>query len=83
MKYSPLANSAAYAVSSNGIGILKMPKYADKIAKTIISRLRNGLMNICWVDSRDEIIYDKRYFLPEEAARLPMIGEVIEQEEER
>lgn len=81
MKYSPLSDSATYAVSSNGINILKMPKYATKIAKTVIFQRKSGWIDIYWVDKTDAVIYDKYNYTRKEVAELPMIGDVVEQEE--
>lgn len=83
MKYSPLSDSAIYAVSSNGIHILKVPKYANHIAKTIIHKRKSGWLEIYWVDKNDAIVYEKLYsFIREEdVAQYPMIGEVIRTEE--
>lgn len=81
MKYSPLSDSAVYAVASNGINILKMPKYANCIAKTIISTRKSGWANVRWVNKTGEIIYEKHNCLPMEINQLPMIGEITETED--
>lgn len=82
MEYSPLSNSAAYAVSSNGINILKMPKFASKIAKTIIYMRASGWVEIYWVDKSDKIIYEKPCSLIREGDvdQYPMIGKVVKVE---
>lgn len=82
MKYSPLSDSAIQAVASNGVNILKMPKYADRIAKTIISKRESGWADIYWVDKTGAIIYEKHNYLPMEIGHLPMIGDIVETEAE-
>lgn len=83
MKYSPLSNSAVCAVSSNGINILKMPKYANKIAKTIIHKRKSGWIELYWVDKDERIIYEKPSSLIREIdlEEFPMIGEIVRTEE--
>lgn len=82
MKYSPLSDSATYSVASNGINILKMPKYASCITQTIISTRKSGWADIYWTDKTGAVIYEKHNYLPQEISKLPMIGEVIETEAE-
>lgn len=83
MQYSPLSDSAAYAVASNGTGILKMPKYAGKIKKTIIRKRKSGWLELYWVDAADRIVYEKSASFITEAdlGEFPMIGEIVRTEE--
>lgn len=83
MKHSPLSNSAAYAVASNGINILTMPKYASQIAKTIIHKRKSGWVEIYWVDKSGKIICEKTcsFIREEEINQYPMIGEIVKTEE--
>lgn len=83
MKYSPLSDSAVHAVASNGINILKMPKYANEIAKTIIHKRKSGWLELYWVDKNEQIIYEKPTSLIREIdlKEFPMIGEIVRTEE--
>lgn len=75
-RYSPLSKSAAQAISSNGFGILKMPKYSSKIAVTHVRTLSKGMVSVRYLDKDGQLIAGPTSGLRE---WYPMIGEIEEE----
>lgn len=78
--YSPLYDSAAMAISSNGFKILKEFKYSSRISKTIVYTLKNGIVFIQYLDDNDKIVAENNGGMRD---WYPMIGTVIEKEYSR
>ena len=77
-RMAQISASAAQAIASNGFAILKQPKYASQIKRTVIHKLSsNGpIVHIWWLDGNDQIVSDSIG----ELKWYPIIGEQIEDE---
>ena len=73
---SSIADSVAVDVANNGYRILKTPKYASKIAKTMIGTRTNKTCDVTWIDDEGkQVLNVSLCILPDDD--IPMLGEVV------